>query len=266
MRSPGDGFQLREALKREVAAAIAALETDPMHPKAVHKCRISIKRARALARIGAVAAPGLAGVFQSVARQAKASLAGAREPAALSEAARAIAARQPKQRATALTRIADALDAENASGAGDDIERAKASLRDLAALAQVWPETSRRQIHKGAERVARRARTAAKRGRKARNPERRHAWRKREKERFYALSILAKDWPHKRRRRASERLGDLLGRERDALLLAERIGADPALSGDAKTAKRALRALLKQASRLGARADELGARVHAGGA
>lgn len=266
MRSPSDGFQLREALKREVAAAIAALDADPTHPKTVHKCRISIKRARALARVGAVAAPGLAGVFQSVARQAKASLAGARELAALSEAARKIAAREPKQRAAALTRIAEALDAESASRGEDDIERAKASLRDLSALAQVWPETSRRQIHKGAERVTQRARAAAKRGRKAHNPERRHAWRKREKERFYALSILAKDWPHKRRRSASEELGDLLGRERDALLLAQRVCADPTLAGDVKAAKRALRSLSKQASRIGARADKVGARVHAGGA
>lgn len=265
MRSPSDGFRLREALKHEVADATAALESDPTHPRAVHRCRVCLKRARALARIGAVAAPGLARVFQSVARQTMASLAGARERAALAETARAIAALETKRRAAALVHVADRLDAAIETHGPPDIELARTGLRDLSALAQVWPETSRRQIRKGAKRLERRARRAAKRGRGARNPERRHCWRKCEKERYYALTILTKDWPYKRRRRATEALGEVLGRERDALLLAERVAAEPALAGEPQAAKRALNALARQASRLGARADRLGARVHARG-
>jgi CHAD domain-containing protein len=264
MRSLEQGFDLRHALADEVAAASAALTQGP-HPKDIHRCRVALKRARALARIGAAAAPGLAGVFQSVARRTMAALAPARELAALSETARRLAARETGRRSAALTQVADALTDEAASPGHADLDAATQGLRDLTALARVWPEMSPRQVSAGARKVARRARKAAKRGHKARDPEHRHQWRKREKERLYALSALGKHWPFKRRRRTSERLGEVLGRERDVLLLIERVRAEPTLAGGAKDAKRALKALSQRAKRLASRADRIGDRVHAGG-
>jgi CHAD domain-containing protein len=261
MRWPGPTFDLRAALDHELAAAAAALEQEP-GAKAIHRCRVGIKRARALARIGAVCAPGLARVFQSSARQVMGELARARELAALADAARDIAARQPKKRSAALRGVADALDRERAALPTTDIVAAKTGLKDLLALAQVWPEASSRQLHRGAVRIAKRARHAAWRGRGAKEAERRHEWRKREKDRLYASSILAHDWPRKRRRKASERLGELLGRERDALLLAAALQRDPELAGGRARSKRALKALEARAVKIGGRADKLGARVY----
>jgi CHAD domain-containing protein len=264
MRSPEHGFDLRRALELEVAAASAAL-AEGAEPRAIHRCRVALKRARALARVGAAAAPGLAGVFQSVARRTMAALAPARELAALTETARALASRETGRRSVALTRVADALAHEAASPRHADFETAGQGVRDLAALARVWPEMSARQIRAGAKKVAQRARAAAKRGRDAEDPERRHQWRKREKERLYALCGLGKHWSFRRRRRATERLGEVLGRERDVLLLIERVRLEPSLAGGDKDAKQALRSLAQRAKRLAARADRLGARVHAGG-
>ena len=55
-----------------------------------------------------------------------------------------------------------------------------------------------------------------------------------------------------------------LGRERDALLLIERIEAEPALAGAEKAARRALTALAARRAKLARAADKLGARLHAG--
>jgi hypothetical protein len=145
------------------------------------------------------------------------------------------------------------------------MDTANQGVRDLSALARVWPEISARQVKRGAETIARRARRAAKRGHGSTDVERRHQWRKREKDRFFALNALGKHWPFKRRRKSSERLGDVLGLERDVLLLIERVYVDPDLAGGERPARRALEVLAKRAKRLAARADRLGARVHGGG-
>jgi|CXWL01.1.fsa_nt_gi hypothetical protein len=265
MRSPKAAFDLRAALSEEIRSALAELDAAQEKPKAVHRCRVRLKRARALARVGRACAPGLAEVFNQSARAVMHTLAQARDLAALAETARELADRSGKKTAAALDAVAAQLDLAREALAPLDIEGVRANLRDLLALAMVWPEASARQIAKGAERVARRARRARRRGHGVDIVGRRHHWRKREKDRLYAVTLLGDEWPSRRPRRRgqSEKLGDMLGRERDVLLLIERVEATPQMAGGEEAAHRALARLKGRAAKLARRADEIGAKLHA---
>jgi CHAD domain-containing protein len=263
MRSPEPAFDLRAALSEELRAALEEYETADGDPAGVHRCRVRVKRARALARIGRPCAPGLSAVFNDSARAVMRQLAATRDLAALSEAARHLAGKQSKSRAAALSAVAERLDSERDALPAVDAPAMRAALKDLLALAQVWPEASTGQIRRGAKRVLRRARLARRRGRGSDDPARRHEWRKREKDRFYAALLLGAAWPTKRRRKISERLANVLGEERDALLLLERVAAQPSLAGDDRAAERAVKALMRRRAKLGKKADDLGKRLHA---
>jgi CHAD domain-containing protein len=267
MRSPGATFDLRAALTAEIRGALEEVSGELVRPKAVHRCRVHLKRARALARIGRACAPGLAAVFNESARSIMRSLAQARDLAALAACARDIAKDSRGKARDALIATAETLDAARAALPPLNLEAVRVGLRDLLALAQVWPEASPRQIHRGALRIARRARRACRRGHGKSDSARRHEWRKREKDRLYAVLLLDGSWPdsRKRRRKSGERLGEALGRERDALLLIERMEtSEPALDG--APVERALRVLHRRRERLGRRADRLGAALHRDGA
>lgn len=268
MRSPAPAFDLRAALSAELRAAIEELDAVATKRKAVHRCRVRIKRARALARVGRACAPGLAAVFNDSARAAMRTLAQARDIAALATIARAVALKTDKKAAAALCALGAALEASESGAASPDLHASRSALRDLLAMAQVWPEASARQIRKGAERVAERARRARRRALDSQDPARRHEWRKREKDRLYAATLLGESWPrdYKRRRRIGEALGDKLGCERDVRLLAERLEAASVSAGSAKADRRALHALKARQACLAKRADALGAHLHATGA
>jgi hypothetical protein len=267
MRSPGQAFDLRAALSEELRAAMDELEASFGRPKAVHRCRVRVKRARALARVGSAGAPGLAGVFNDTARGVMRTLAQARDLAALADAARSVSSRADKKAASALQTVAENLDALRRAAPGLNMEATRAGLKDLLALAMVWPEASPRQIKRGAERVVRRARRARRRGFAAKQAPPRHEWRKREKDRFYAALLLDHAWPHPRRRKLGERLGETLGEEHDMLLLLDQLELAPDLAGEERRASdRAIKALRRRCRRLARRADEIGARLHAGGA
>jgi hypothetical protein len=259
MRSPETAFDLRAALSRELRAAIAQLDHAADKPKAVHRCRVRLKRARALARVGRACAPGLSSVFNDSARSVMRLLAQARDPHALVEAARLAAKKAHGKTAQTINELSQTLAAEAAAAAPLDVEAARAGLKDLLALAQVWPEASARQIRKGAVRVGRRARAARREGKGSEASAQRHEWRKREKDRLYAALLLGKSWPGQRRRKIGEKLGDVLGHERDALLLVDRLRSDPALGGEGKPARRAFKALRRRCAKLAHRADRLSA-------
>lgn len=261
MRSPGPAFDLRAALCDELRAAIEELDANPLKAKSVHHCRVRVKRARALARIGRTCAPGLSSVFVDSARTLMRNLALARDPAALSEAAHIAARKSGKQTTIAFEAVAHAIEETAASQPSLNLEAARASLKDLLALAQVWPEASHRQIRRGAKRLDRRARRARRRGVGSVDPVRRHEWRMREKDRFFAAEILGDDWPGKRKRKTAEKIGNALGGERDALLLMERLVAEPELAGEEKAVRRALKALNRRRARLARRADRLAERM-----
>lgn len=266
MRSPEPASDLRAALQQELRAALEELEESKGRPKGIHRCRVRLKRARALARVGRACAPGLSQVFNDSARGVMRTLAQPRELAALAEAARRIGEKSGKRAEEALTTVAETLDAERGALGPLDMEAARTGLRDLSALAQVWPEASARQIKRGAMRLVRRARRARRLGYGADEAKRRHDWRKREKDRLYAAMLLDDAWPKPRRRKLGDKLGDVLGKERHASLLIERISAEPALAGVDKAPKQALKALKRRCRTLAARADAMGAQLHVGGA
>jgi len=266
MRSPGPAFDLRAAIARELAAAREDLAELNETPSAVHRCRVRLKRARTLARIGRSAAPGLADIFDATARRAMKALAPARELSALAATARAAASKSPAKTALALEALAQALEAERAALEPFDRAELKATIEDLQALANVWPEASHRQIKDGAKRIKRRARKAWLAARDDEDLDARHAWRKREKDRFFAATLLGKAWPYPRRRKSGEKLTAALGAERDARILALRLEREPALAGDERAAQRAVKALRRRGKRLADEARAAGARLHAGGA
>lgn len=259
MRTPGPAFDLRTALSEELRAAQLQLNAQPRDHRSVHQCRVRIKRARALARVGSASAPGLSEVFLDTARSVMRQLAHARDPAALAEAARHTARKSGKKKAAALKRVAEQIEAANAANADFNLEAAHAGLKDLLALAQVWPETSARQIRKGALKLDRRARRAREAGAASGDQALRHRWRNREKDRHYAADILNAAWPSKRHRRRAEKIAAKLGEERDTILLIENISVAPA--NDDKSAKRALKALNRQRAKSARRADDLAARM-----
>lgn len=264
MRSPGTAFDLRAALRAELESAANAMSGPRVGAKAVRRCRVRLKRAQALARVGRVCAPGLSAVFADSARGLMRLLAQFREPAAMAEAARATAQDAGKKTAAALIEAAVRLEAERRAADPLDADGAIARIEDLIALAQVWPEPSPRQVRTGARRLKRRARRARRRALGGRDAKRRQEWRNCEKQRLFAAEALGRDWPGRRRRKAGAQLSDLLGRERDALLLARRLEAEPELAGGAPAAARAITALNRRAAKLARRADRIGAEMRGG--
>lgn len=263
MRTPGPAFDLRAALCEELRIAAGELESTPLDARAVHQCRVRVKRARALARLGHTVAPGLSSVFVDAARALMRNLAHARDAAALKEAAQDAAKNGGKRTAAAFSTVSQSIDEAIAVRQNLNIEAAHAALKDLTALAQVWPEASRRQIRRGAKRLIRRAGRARARSVNSVDPVRRHEWRRREKDRFYAASILNDAWPGKRRRKLTEKIGVALGGERDALLLMERLVAEPDLAGDDKALRRALKTLNRRRAKFARRANALAAHIPA---
>ncbi len=258
MRSPGPAFDLRAALCEELRAAIDELDQSAGDANGVHRSRVHLKRARALARVGRVCAPGLSSVFNDSARAASHALGQSRELVVLADAARVSARKTDKKTAEALGVFAEAFSAAATSAPALDVAGARAGLKDLLALAQVWPSASPRQIYKGAKRIARRARVARRRAPKS--EAHRHEWRKREKDRFYAALLLSKAWPDRRRRATSRKLGAALGQEHDVLLLLDRLSVGPIAPP-----KRVIKALRRQREKFARRADKLGSRLRAAG-
>lgn len=263
LRPSGPSFDLRAAMSQELRDAFTALAAANDDSAALHRCRVHVKRARALARVGHACAPGLSSVFNDTARTLMRQLAHARDLAALGEAARAATRKSGGKRRAALRAVAEQLETERLAAPPVDVGSARTALKDLLALAMVWPEASPRQIKRGAKRVVRRDRAAYAKGRSSKRPQRRHQWRKRAKDRYFAAELMRHAWPMARRRKLSERLGDALGKERDVLLLMDRLQDAAGRDGESKTSSRAIKALKVRRKRLSKRADKLGERLYA---
>lgn len=254
-------FGWKTALIGEIAAAERAL-SDTDHDQAIHQTRVRLKRVRTLTRLAA----GLGGA-SAVSRSARAlkyTLSGWRDLAALESAARTTATGARKKGAAALIDIAARLSQARLTLGSPAIDDLSAAIAQLRADAAALPDLTVRDVRRGAKRVAKDARRAWKRAVRSADVEARHRWRRREKDRLYAAAILGDAWPAKRRRRLNDALGDILGQERDARLLLERLKSEPAPHTPA--AKAARRALKRAIRRLKARSDRLGARLHRRGA
>lgn len=256
MRSPL-GFDLRGALSDELRCASVALDAVANECKAVHRCRVHLKRARALSRVGKRWAPGLAKVFNQTARAAMGALAHSRDAAALIEAAQFTGTRARRKGGEALRELAAAMRRADMASSPLDLHAASIAIRDLQALAQVWPESSPRQVRAGAKRVSRKARRTRENAIGARDANLRHEWRKREKDRLYASELLGKAWPRRRNAKTGARLCELLGMERDISRLIERLQTGAVSTNFPDMDARALKALARQLRKLARKADAL---------
>ena len=259
MRPPGPAFDMRATLTAEIRAAQAALGA-PQDAPAIHAGRLHLKRARAIARVGRAGAPGLAAVFDESARAVMHLLAPAREHAALAAIAQAAAHGACAEAAAALGAAADRF-AFAAQTNAPPQAALDAALRDLHALAQVWPEASPRQTARGASAIIRRAKRARRAGLASADPALRHTWRRREKERLFAAEAMGPAWPRRRRRKRTARLAAALGKERDTHILIARLAGETA--NDAPAPHAALKRLRKLAKRARRRANALGRNLRA---
>jgi hypothetical protein len=261
-------FDFRAALIQQVQAALVACVGPTLSPKAVHDCRVHLKRARALARLGRYSAPGLAKVFNDAARAVMIGLSHDRDLAALAAASRTLARACGKRTRLALETCAATLDQERRALPPINTDHVRKHIRDLQALAQVWPECTSAHVVKGVNRILRRARTAYREARRAEDPDHRHAWRKREKDRLYSVELLGEHWPRGLRRRfkANLALGDLLGQEREVMLLVDKLRHNRDMAGGEEAAARAIETCETRLRGLRKRARRLGARLHHGGA
>jgi hypothetical protein len=257
-------LDLKRTLIAELEAAEAAfLNLAP--DAAIHAGRVRLKRVRALARIAVLAAPWTARRIDALARDIMAAMSAARDLAALE----ALAARSAKGARGGARKALEAVAMDLAAARADlppcDLSLAADQTRSLIGLARALPGLDEEDIAAGLARVLARSTKAWRRARGAKAELLRHAWRKREKDRLYALKLLNSHWPSAaaRRRRCSAQLCEALGEERDALLLRAYLKSHAPQNiseANAKAARRAIARLRHQERRA---ADALGKRVHA---
>ena len=216
----------------------------------MHAARVRLKRARMIARIGGVGAPGLAGVLMKAR--------GVRLMAAARETLASLRAMSPAPglKAAAALNAAANYETPPPRAASNCAGRTQRSACAGACLARAVA----RQIARGRAGM-RRAERAREAGLDHKHQAARHRWRRREKERLYAAEALGADWPGPRRRNLAARLCDALGKERDALILLERLISTPLPANAEPTPKRALKALKARAKHWRKRSDKLGAKL-----
>jgi hypothetical protein len=259
-------------LKRALIAELEAAETAflSMAPdEAIHAGRVRLKRTRALARIAARAAPWTARRIGGLARDIMHALSAARDLTALETLAERLAKaasgkRQHAKAGLALIAIAAELRQARAALPAADLHRAAEQTRSLIGLARALPALDDDDIATGLARVLRRCAKAWRKARGAKAETLRHTWRKREKDRLYALKLLTGHWPPQAPRRAklSARLCDALGEERDALLLRAHLRAHPPEAMSKSGVKAAQRLIARRRHKDRLAADAYGRRLH----
>lgn len=163
-----------------------------------------------------------------------------------------------KRAARAFELVAHAIDETAASRPGLNLEAARAGLKDLLALAQV-----RARLRSGKSGAAPSGSTGARAVPAVAALGPRIRWcamsgARAEKDRAFAADILGPDvWPGRRRRKTGDKIGVALGGERDALLLMERLVAEPEMAGDERDLVRTLKRLNRRRAKLARRADAL---------
>jgi hypothetical protein len=259
--APGPQYDARAAFLAALFAAEASLQA-PELVTAVHGARVNLKRARAIARLGAMK------TARRGARAVLKVLEPARDLAALAGVAAKAERRTRGKAAKGLACVAAALRAEMAAAnAKLDLAEIQSKLRALIAdsarlqKTPIDPTLAATDQVKLTERAWRGAR-------RANNLEARHTWRQREKDRAWAQATLGNLWPAGVRARSHcrARLTAALGVERDVRLLARMLKEKPHLAGTKSGARAARRALKKMARRYRDRADRLGARLHSASA
>lgn len=255
-------FDLKSALRLQLDAALSAFETLPADD-GVHRGRVALKRARALARLAQRAEPALAGQIIAQIRPIMRRFSEARDLVALEQCAKRWAAVEKAQSRAALNGVARRLATKRKAAAPPDFTTAANEVRRLIFYLSAWPDIGAPAIAAGAARVHKRARKGYERAHGSAEPDVRHAWRKRAKERLYAIQMLDHHWPQRlpRRNKVTQKLGETLGLERDLTLLLQHLRTDPGLAGSPDQSDRAHAALSAHRDALRKRADKLGKKL-----
>ncbi|MBL8552310.1 MAG: CHAD domain-containing protein [Hyphomonadaceae bacterium] len=264
MLKPTPSFELREALCAQLEAAIAAFES-PSPVEAVHRGRTSLKRARALARLAHLCAPETAGQIISGIRAIMRRFSDVRDLDAIAACAKSYAEQEEGRTRKALFYLSRKVAARRHAMECPSLGEAARDARALAATAQGWPTIAdKKHVRAGAERLDRRVRRAFKEAQLTGEVEDRHKWRQREKERLYAALLLGDAWPKKlpRRTQRAQRLGELLGRERDTMMLIAQVRREPALAGAPDDADLVQAFLGKKLKKLRKQTDKIGKDLH----
>jgi CHAD domain-containing protein len=258
-------FDLREALRAQLLASVAAFD-GMSATEAVHRGRTALKRVRALARLGHETAPELAGQIIAGIRPIMRRFSDVRDLDAVAACAKFYGEQEEGRNRRGLMLLARKISKRRSAMNSPPLADAAREIRALVDAAQAWPLVSDPAlVHDGARRMAARARKAFRSAQGTKGMEDRHTWRQREKERLYAALLLGDAWPKKlpRRRRRSQRLGELLGLERDTLLLLETLREAPALAGGPDDSDRLQVFLSRRLEKLRKQTDRLGKRLHA---
>lgn len=249
--------------------------------RTIHEIRKAIKRLRALLRLsrGALGERG----FQRenrILRDCARSLSGARDTEVMLGVLRTLVKRHPKRlrgRAS-MGRLRRRLEAERAQSLGEQSHLGDTRAQTLAELCAMrervasWtlPDSGFALIAKELHGIYRRGRRSLRRARKAGDTATWHEWRKRAKDLRYVAQMLDRDRDTDARgvrmRRVesrADRLGELLGEERDLKLLAGRIKRhSDVFEGDRRTHKLLRKQIDKRRRRLRREALALGDRLY----
>jgi CHAD domain-containing protein len=260
----------REQLEKAIDRLEAGTAEDPV--RAVHDARKALKRERSLLRLSrGTMKRGQRRRENARLRAVAHRLGRAREADALLAALNAIDDRYTGQfpEATVLAvrqRLSHERDRARAELLDSGIpDRAAGELRDALVRVERWRlhDAGWRSLSPGLERQYRRGRQAMKRARQAPTPERMHDWRKRSKDLWYQLRLLAPLAPGTVGGQAKDahRLADQLGDLHD---LAQLEAAVRRLQADLPSDTDALIAVIEHRSQqLATAALQTGARVYA---
>lgn len=254
---------IRRAVHVELTRAVANLTLPPgrLH-EGVHEARKSFKRLRAFYRLVAAADPQAAKREIDRFRNVAASLAQARDAAALVEAFDRLESAFPDEASTGiLTPVRDFLihrrtvTTHAASGVDAHVAAAVESCRAAYAAIDAFPLPAKQArveklLASGAASAVRKARSALKQARADGAAAAFHTLRKRVKDHLYHLGLLRFVWADQARRAAIDALGERLGdlNDCDVLAAALRREAPALVAGPA--GERALELIERQAEAL----------------
>lgn len=239
-RGEGAAEGVRRIGREQLDEAIAAIvDEDLDRARRVHEVRKRCKKLRGLLRLVRTADENACALANEWLRDTARGLSAVRDADVLATTLDRVFEDGTEDDRESVASIRDLLVARrrsalaDAGGAEARLAAARTRLEALRERVATWAFDDPGAFAEGLARTYRRARRAMRRAADDPSPERFHEWRKRVKYHSYHLRLLAGPWPEVigARRREVERLGELLGEEHDAAVLAahvteERLG-DP---------------------------------------
>lgn len=217
---------LKRVLAEMVAAALGELDESKAGADEIHRARRHLKMARTIARLLAPALGDEAEGLRAQVRAAMAVLSARRDSHVIAATAEKLAAKLSERRAARLAALAR--EPENAlRPLSEDVGEARAFLARLAETIARLPGDDGKEeaVRQHAAALYRKARKSWRKAVSDGAVEELHLMRKRVKDRLHLVQLFRERWPEPQRprRRKLDRLGDLLGKDRDLWLVGEHL-------------------------------------------